>query len=233
MNATLVFALLRQRLTSPVRLLLVLAWFCLTLVTAAVMPMARFGPDDLVFVLILGAGMVGQDVSSGVLAGIFARPVRRAEYVTSRWLGVALGASALVLVECVLGFGVLALRGAGPGLGAMAAQTLGSIFRVFGLSAVLLFLSCCVNGLGDLALYAVAGLLFASLRSIGSHKSWSELERAGAEMLGFLGPRLDPGHLFGPEFSAFAVASYLSTITLCLALAIVLVNRKELSYAAG
>ena len=36
----------------------------------------------------IAAGTIGQDVSSGVLQLLFARPVRRSEYVLSRWIGI-------------------------------------------------------------------------------------------------------------------------------------------------
>jgi ABC-type Na+ efflux pump permease subunit len=232
-NATLILTLLRQRLRSPLRMILTFTFFSFPLLMAAGMPGAGLVPVDAVFVLILGAGMIGQDVSSGVLAGILARPVRRSEYVVSRWLGVALGASALVLVQVALGLAILELRGASPELAPLALKAAGSVLKVFGTSAVLLLLSCCVNGLGDLGLFLMGNLLAQGLKGAGAFKSWAWLERAGSELEGFLGAGLDPAQLSGAAFPAFALTSYLSTITLCVALAIVIVNRRELSYAAG
>jgi len=39
--------------------------------------------------------------------------------------------------------------------------------------------------------------------------------------------------LNGGDVPWFAIVSYLSTVTLCLAVAVVVMNRKELSYASG
>jgi ABC-type transport system involved in multi-copper enzyme maturation permease subunit len=233
MNTTLILSLLRQRLFSPGRAVLIATCFGFPLLIAAVMPGARFNPADLLFVLILGAGMVGQDVSSGVLSGILARPVRRAEYVVSRWVAVALGASALVFVQTGLAWIIVTMRGAGLESAAMGATAVGSVFTVIGVSAVLLLLSCCVNGMGDLAVFLVGSVFAKMIETVGSFKSWGWLTGLGTELNRFLSPQLDLTQLHGSTFSAFALASYLSTLTLCLALAIVLVNRKELSYAAG
>jgi hypothetical protein len=233
MNLTLMSALIRQRLFSPLRMVLVFTFFSFPVLLAAFMPGAGAQLSDFLFVLILGAGMVGQDVSSGVLPGLLARPVRRSEYVCSRWLGVAAAAAVLVLLQAGMIFALQALRGATPSLAAAASGAAGGVFKVFGLSAVLLLFSCCVNGLGDLGLYLLGTVAAQLCQGIGEMKSWAGVERTGSELLGLLGPKLDPGQLFGAGFSAFAIVSYFSTLTLCLALAIVVVNRKELSYAAG
>jgi hypothetical protein len=233
MNLTLIFALIRQRLFSPLRMVLVFTFFSFPLLVALGMPGAGSQLSDFLFVLVLGAGMVGQDVSSGVLPGLLARPVRRSEYAVSRWLAVAAAAAALVLLQAAMVFGIQVLRGATPALAAAATGAVEAVFKVFGLSAVLLLLSCCVNGLGDLGLYLLGTLAGQLLQGVGQLKSWVWMERAGSELSGLLGPKLELAQLAGAGFSAFAVVSYLSTLTLCLALAIVIMNRKELSYAAG
>jgi ABC-type transport system involved in multi-copper enzyme maturation permease subunit len=233
MNATLILALLRQRLSSPARVVLALTFFSFPLLIALAAPGDGLLRVDWLFALVLGGGMVGQDVSSGILSGIFARPIRRAEYALSRWAAVVLGASILVVLQTVVGLAILAMRGAEPDVSAMALKAVAAVLTVAGVSAVLLLFSCWVNGLGDLGIYLV-GYMFANLLGIvGWKASWSWLTRGGTELSKFLIPRLDPAQLFSTAFSAFDLASYLSTIVLCLALAIVLLNRKELSYAAG
>ena len=58
------------------------------------------------------------------------------------------------------------------------------------------------------------------------------LARAGVEIGRFVAPALDLNALFGGgQISWFDVVSYFSTVTLCVALAIVILNRRELSYA--
>ena len=90
MNATLLLSFWRQRFTSPIRLVLLAVAFGVPLLILVFMPSAGFTPlgDTTGLALIFAVGMIGQDLSSGVLQLLFARPVRRAEYVVSRWLGV-------------------------------------------------------------------------------------------------------------------------------------------------
>ena len=233
MNATLILVLLRQRWHSPVRLTLAIVFFIFPLLTCVLMPVRSFNPGSAYFVLVLGGGMVGQDVTSGVLSCVFARPLRRSAYALSRWLAVALGASVLVVAQAVAALAILVLRGAGPDVADMGMRTAGAVLAMFGISAVLLLFSSLLNGLGDLALYAVGYVAEQIFTNVGSALSWAWLERAGDELSGFLAPRLDVAQLSGTGFSAFALISYVSTVVLCLALSIVLLNRKELTYAAG
>ncbi|HVP39334.1 MAG TPA: hypothetical protein VMS93_09150 [Candidatus Saccharimonadales bacterium] len=234
MNLTLIRALLLQRMLSPVRICLVVAFFLFPLMLAAFEADARMANMDYVFVLILGAGMVGQDVTSGVLQGLLARPVRRSEYLVSRWLAVALGSAFLTLLLAALGYLIAAARGNAADLGPVAVRACEGVLTDFGVAAVLAFFSSWMNGLGDLAVFLMASLGAQLCEGIGSIKpAWEWVARVGREFDGCLSPRLDLTQALGPGVSAFAVVSYFSTVTLCLALAIVILNRRELSYASG
>ncbi|MFB3907330.1 MAG: hypothetical protein ACE15D_02905 [Candidatus Eisenbacteria bacterium] len=233
MNGTLITAFLRQRLHSRVRMALAIFFFATKPLIAAIAPRIGFDPFDWAFALIVGAGMIGQDVASGVLAGILARPVRRSEYVLSRGAATAIGAGLLCLAHCAAGFAALALRGAPVDLAMAASRTAAALFTVIGASAVLLFFSSAMNALGDLAVYLIAFLLTQVVQTVGSMQSIGWLQRTGLELGGFVQPILYPAQIAGPAASPFAVVSYLSTITLCIVLAILLTNRKELSYAAS
>ena len=60
------------------------------------------------------------------------------------------------------------------------------------------------------------------------------LTRVGTELVGFMFPKPDLALLVSASpLPLFPIASYLSTVALCLALAMVVMNRKELSYASG
>jgi hypothetical protein len=68
----------------------------------------------------------------------------------------------------------------------------------------------------------------------GQVKRWLWLDRMGAEISGALTPTIDLARLVtATPMPWFPIVSYASTVVLCLALAIVVVNRKELSYASG
>ncbi len=236
MIGTIAGTLVRQRLTSPMRLVLALTLigfgvlnvlFTGSLVTLAAGQMG-------VFAFVMAAGAIGQDVSSGVLTLAFARPLRRAEYVVGRWLGASGLAVACVVLQVLAGAMASALRHGDPTPMLVVVKLLEGALAVAGTSAVLVMFSSLVPGLGDLGLLLVASLAALVSQTAGAAARLAWLARAGQELSGFLGPTVDLGVLLGAgSVSWFGVVSYLSTLAICLAAAIVAVNRKELSYAAG
>ncbi len=236
MNLTLVTTLWRQRLSSPVRIAIVAMLTGMPLLGVAFMPGAGLailgGSQGLI--LALGAGMIGQDVSSGVLQLLCARPVRRPEYVVSRWLGVAFAGSAISLLQLGIACGLMAARGASPSPQDALMFGAGRIFESFGIAAVLAFCSSLIGGFGDLGIYLMANLGAGAIQMAGSVKRWVWVERMGAEILGALTPTIDLQRLISASpMPWYAILAYASTVVLCLALAIVVVNRRELSYASG
>jgi ABC-type transport system involved in multi-copper enzyme maturation permease subunit len=229
-------AFVRQRLSSPMRLLLATAFF-----GVGVAPVLLTASLDLLsastmnlFAFLFAAGAIGQDVSSGVLTLAFARPVRRREYVIARWLGAGVLATFCVLLQVLAAAGAVMLRHGDLTANLLALKFLGGMLGVFGLSAVILMFSSLVPGLGDLGLYLLAMIIQAVTSGVGYGKQIGWLTRVGEEMERFLGAALDPSPWLGRgTVSWFAITSYLSTITICLVVAIWAVNRKELSYASG
>lgn len=233
---TIALTLVRQRLASPMRVVLAITLFGFgvlsvlftgSLDTLVKSEMGAFG-------LVFAAGLIGQEVSSGVLTLVFARPVRRAEYVLGRWLGACALGSALVLLEVLVAAGALLMRHGEPTLPMVASKVLEGVLAVIGSSTVLLMFSSLVAGLGDLALLLLGSLVSVVLSTAGMHSHSTWLSRAGAELQGFLSASIDPAPLFGVgAISWFEVTSYLSTLSICLVVAIWAVNRRELSYASG
>ena len=79
MNPTLITTFWRQRLSSPVRLVILFFMMTTPLLMLTAMPqmgLAALG-EALPIGMLFAAGMIGQDVGSGVLQLVFARPVRR------------------------------------------------------------------------------------------------------------------------------------------------------------
>lgn len=234
MNPTLIAAFWRQRLTSPIRLVLLGLFFGMPVLAAT---LARNGlaflGDSNALVMIFAAGMIGQDLSSGVLQLLFARPVRRWEYVFSRWMAVGLAAATVGLLQVLAATALLAARGAAPDAGDVGLFAAHRVLECFGLAAVFALLSSLVGGFGDLGLYLVGTLVGAIAQMVAQFQGSAVLARAASEWMGFLTPRLDLTQLAGASpLPLFPIASYLSTITLALLLAVLLVNRKELSYAS-
>ncbi len=236
MNATLITTFWRQRLNSPMRLMLALVFFGFGLLPVMLTgSIAMLGKNTMgVFAFVFAAGLIGQDVSSGVLTLAFARPLRRWEYVLSRWLAAGSLATAVCVLQVVAGAAVSLARHGDVTAALMAAKMLDGALVVFGLSAVLLMFSSLAPGLGDLGLYLLAFLAASVMTNVGAAKRIGWLTRAGEECQRFIDGSLDPAPFFGHgEVSWFAIASYLSTLAICLVVAIWAVNRKELSYAAG
>jgi ABC-type transport system involved in multi-copper enzyme maturation permease subunit len=237
-NRELIVAFLRQRLASVMRVsLLALNFFFPVLIFLFIpgSPISLLAQNAMNFALILSAGMIGQDVSAGVLQLVFARPVRRSEYVFSRWGAAGLGAAAMMILQVATVAAIAALRGHPQPLGDLGTFTAEALLHAIGVVSVMALLSALAPGLADLALLLIAMFSGTVLSTVGQvvHNG-QYLVRTGEEIGRFASPELALAPLFhGDAVSWFAIASYLSTVTLCLALAIVVVNRKELSYASG
>jgi len=235
-HPTLIVALLRQRAASPVRVALLSFMFFVPLLIVAGAPGLGLGVlgNGYGVVIVIAAGMIGQDVSSGVLQLLLARPVRRDTYVLSRWLGAALGSFGVIVVQAGLCALILWSRGLPPDARDIALLLGDNLLLALGLSAVLALCSSLMGGLGDLAILFLATLAAKLMESAGQLAQSPILSRVGTELENVCIPQV---HLYefmspsGPPW--FTIVSYVSTVVLCLALAIVFVNRKELSYAAA
>lgn len=236
MSLTLVLAALRQRFTSPIRLVLLLLLGWMPMLQVLLAPRVGFAAlgDCYFLALTLAAGMIGQDLSSGTLQLLLARPVTRAQYVFSRWGAIAAGSVLVVVLQTLCVAAIVLVRGA-PVPWDQAALYLGnSVLLASGVAAVMALLSSLASGIADLGLLLLVFLTAQVLEKVGMFKSWGWLERGAGELLRALKPGLDLAALVhgGPAVWP-AVAAYLSTVTLCLALAVLVMNRRELSYASS
>lgn len=236
MSPALVVAFLRQRLTSPLRLVMLGFSFLSPLgLVAVTKQIGTLEGSPLWFAFILAAGAIGQEVSSGVLTLTFARPVTRQSYVFSRWAGAGGFAAALGLAQIATGLMAIAARGGPlPGGPDLAALALECVLVSFTGAAVMVMLSSLFNGLGDVGVWAIATTVSTVVGGIASMKNWAALARATQELQLTLMPSLHAGWLFGVgDPQPYALVTTLSTLTASLAVAVWVVNRKELSYAAG
>jgi ABC-type transport system involved in multi-copper enzyme maturation permease subunit len=186
------------------------------------------------FGLVIGAGIIGQDLSAGVLQLMFARPVTRMSYVVSRWLGCMGLAVALTVIQVLSGWLLLQVRGmpaeAGTALAFGATQVLAAI----GIVSVLTLFSSLIGGFGDLGLYLLATILGGVMSAGGQIAGAAWARHTGEEIGRFLAPAPDIGRMIqATSPSWFEITSFVSTIVLCLAVAVWLINRRELSYASS
>lgn len=234
MNPTLVVAFLRQRFTSPMRLGLLVLMTLFPLAGVAIMgQLSLLGGIAGPLALILAAGAIGQDVSSGTLQLLLVRPVTRARYLASRWLASVFGAVGLTVFMLLLGTLALMLRGTPPAASELVRMVLEASAAAAGSAAIMVMFSALAGGLGDVGLYVGSIVVLQMVAILGQFKHWPWLERACTELQGTLSPQLSfvwlTQHL--PP-SWFALTAWASSITLALAIGIARLNRRELSYAA-
>lgn len=235
MNATLLRAFLLQRFTSPMRLALTSLFTFFPLVGVALSgQLSLLGGIAAPLAILYAAGAIGQDVSSGTLQLLLVRPVTRPSYVLNRWLGAMLAALGVVFLTLLFAVLVMFLRGTPPAALELTRMALEFVTTIAGHTAVMVMLSSLVGGVGDLALYVGSLFVAQMLVVLATWKQWTWLMRACNEVQGVLGAKMSWAWLgAGLAPSAFEMVSWASTITLALAVAIAVVNRKELSYASG
>jgi ABC-type transport system involved in multi-copper enzyme maturation permease subunit len=234
-NATLLLGLWRQRLVSPIRVVILslLVLFPATLVSVIRgLGLSALG-DGYPLAMVFAVGMIGQDVSSGVLQLILARPVRRSAYVLSRWLAVALGGSLVSVLQIALGWALMASHGSAPDARTVAEFALGREIQIFGVAATMALFSSLIGGVGDLAIYALATITGGVVGMIGQLQHAAVMSWIGQEVGALVSPRIELAQVMAGSPSWFAIATYASNLSLCLVLAILVMNRKELSYASS
>jgi ABC-type transport system involved in multi-copper enzyme maturation permease subunit len=219
-NGTLIAAFLRQRLTSPMRVGLMLLITMFPLGAAIVMnSLAALGAMGGPLALILAAGAIGQDVSSGTLQLLLVRPVSRPSVLVHRWLAAVIGAVGITLATLALGTLALFARGTHPDALDLVRMVLENACAAAGSAAVMVMLSTLVGGLGDVGLFAAALVFTQLLVGLGMLEHWDVLIRVCTEVQGVLSPQLSwewMTHHMPPSW--FPITSWAST---------------ELSYAAG
>lgn len=235
MNATLILTFWRQRLMSPFRMAFLLFIVGFPMVVTLVVPQTGFAAAGKVtgIALVFVIGLIGQDMSSGVLQLLFARPVRRWEYVTSRWFAAGSLAALVGVAQVVVVALLMTLRGAAPGAGETLALIGERALDALGLAAVFVLLSSLVNGVGDIALWIAGQALLAISGMVVQTRGWMTTGRVLGELQAAFNPSIPIGQILNGLAPWAPVCAYLSVIAVCLTLAVMLVNRRELSYASS
>jgi ABC-type transport system involved in multi-copper enzyme maturation permease subunit len=222
----LVVATWRERLSRPVP---VAVCILICFATSGLALTSTHGLEDptLTLALILGAGTIGREVSSGVLALLLTRPVVRTTYLLAKWTAVAAAVAALACLTLVAQTILLRSHGIDISGSELWVAAFSSASSAFGLTAVLLLFSVFLPGAADIGLWIalnLVGFLVQRVLPMRLHTEWRN----------FLQPTLGWTSTFGATpISWFSVFSYASTVTLCLSLAALTLNRKEISYASG
>jgi len=204
-------------------------------------------------VAVLGAGIIGQNVASGILSVLFARPMRRYNYVLTRWLALSVASSALCMI--LLGTEQIAGMAAFPGIVPdfnTFSQAVARISMCFGLSATFIMFSALLPNAVDICAWIMLSCVSNIIVEIAHYEPFllsqvycNELSRKLAEFAvpvckelaipvqSMALPYIDLTYLtHTASISWYAVFTYLSNISLCLLIAIAVMNRKEVSYAS-
>jgi ABC-type transport system involved in multi-copper enzyme maturation permease subunit len=234
-NITLIRAFWLERFTSPVRLLLVFMTLGLSLLitffhTPVELPTWEW---TMYFTLILGAGIIGRDLSTGVLQLILARPVRRVEYVFSRWAALGTAALGLTLIGWIIAL-PFSVSGGNLTIPKVLVLLTEHLLTAYGLAAVITAFSALVAGFGDLALWLAGLMISFSIGAFGTFAKQSWARRLAGELIETLIPHFSIDRLSADgSFHYTPIIAWFSTVFLSLLLATVAMNRKELSYATA
>jgi ABC-type transport system involved in multi-copper enzyme maturation permease subunit len=222
----LVVATWRERLSRPIALIVCLL-ICVAMTGSAVTVNHALQDPTLPLGLILAAGSVGRDVSSGVLALLLTRPLVRTTYLLAKWTAVSTAVAGLACLTLVAQAMLLRARGVDISLGELWRGAFASATAAAGLISVLVLFSVLISGVGDIAIWVALNLIgFVGQRILPL--------RVTSEWRSLLEPKLGWDSTFAARpISWFGLTSYLSTVTLCLCLAALALNRKEISYASG
>jgi ABC-type transport system involved in multi-copper enzyme maturation permease subunit len=231
-NRTIIIATFDRWLASPSRLALIFVLGAFPVLASFTGSGGRIATGSTtLLVIVLGAGIIGRDASAGVLPVLFARPVPRAHYVSSRWAALGFAGTAVAFVQILLA-GAGALHSGGPTAADWALQFPRHLFTAFGVAAVLVLFSSLLNGFGDLGIYFSLLMIRVFLGTLAGVAGNRFLNAVAREISRFLAPGLDLHAVRVGGTGWFEVVSYFSTVTLALALAVIAMNRKEISYAS-
>jgi hypothetical protein len=229
---------LRQKTRSPwtVGALGVMAF------AAAIQSAGSSGESNLdigyIAVLVLAAGCVSRDVSSGSLQMILCRPVRRSDYLFGRYAGILAAYGALLVVSGGLALALsrafLPLAGITPrpiGLDLLATAMAGAFLAGAGMAATILFLATFLPGYGDVLGFVLLVPLF-SLPDLASRilkAPW--LATAGEVLRKNLIPTVDwTAVLRGDQPVGEACGRWVFAAVAYLVLAVVVFSRREFTY---
>jgi ABC-type transport system involved in multi-copper enzyme maturation permease subunit len=228
---------LRQKVGSPGTMI---ALGLLALFSALPLNANRgFGPSVALAVLLLAAGSVSRDVSSGAIQMILSRPLKRSEYLFGRYFGTLLAYASFLIAAVAVAFllGRLFLSASplaeGPPFSWPAAgrEAVAEFFAGALLAAIVLFFSTFLRGWGDVLALVLATILLGSMQALGSALNRPALVKAGRIAVENLHPTPDWSHVIaGHDIVSGPTSQYFLALASYLALATLVFNRREFSY---
>lgn len=192
------------------------------------------GTASLVLAWCVACGdLVSSDRRSSLLPVIFARPVARCHYVLCTWLGASLGCFALAATHVVAAelHVVLVLHERGLSPAHLAVSLVRCAAGAIGFAALYVLLGALSGRSPAFALHVACVLSLALVGHVDAD-TWPLTCRALDEWKRLMAPALDGEALTGGvRLSWFELTSWASSVAAFLSLAILAVERTDLTYS--
>ncbi|MBS1953557.1 MAG: ABC transporter permease subunit [Cyanobacteria bacterium SZAS-4] len=185
------------------------------------------------FVMVIGAGIVGQDITDGVLPLILSRPIKRYQYLISKWMAVATLALSMGLADT--SFHLLLSYG-------FAAQALQNFQLLWipqtfisaaGCTAVMMLLSCLLPGAADVGILLLTFAVYFVMMMLQHGAHVPGMEDIGTQLLSIAFPSFDLTEITAPRsLLSIDVGRYVAVVFVSLLGSVIVLNQKELSYGS-
>lgn len=200
------------------------------------------------FIFALGTGIIGKDISSGVLSTLFSRPLARTKYVIAKWVALSVATSAIAVLLALCEQSILSVTYFQLPDVNLFTTIAERISLCFGLSATMVGLSTLFAGNKNMVVWcvlfggmwillqlaaALPTMYFGSYFSLAWMASFTPFMKAVAEFTTSLClPWLDMSLVANTLIpSAATIFGYSFTVLFMLTIAIWRMNNLEVSYA--
>ncbi|QQR57452.1 MAG: hypothetical protein IPG59_21130 [Candidatus Melainabacteria bacterium] len=200
------------------------------------------------FIFALGTGIIGKDISSGVLSTVFSRPLARTKYVMAKWLALSVATSAIAIALALCEQAVVSVTFLNMPDVNLCSTIAERISLCFGLSATMVGLSSLFAGNKNMVVWCVLfggmfvltqlaqslpSMYFGSYFSLAWMAQFTPIVKAIGEFTTSIClPWLDMTMVANALIpSAATILGYSFTVFLMLTIAIWRMNNLEVSYA--
>ncbi|MCA9813499.1 MAG: hypothetical protein H6677_15110 [Candidatus Obscuribacterales bacterium] len=239
MNNAIFQFTIKQFLARPVRIVLVVLFFlfplafdCISIFSPFFEGLPRMSSTDSAynFAFIIAAGIIGSDVSDGILPLTFSRPLKRIEYILCKWLAVSSMVTILAILNDLIHWMILSKGSLEMLQSVEPCIFLNTVTAALGSTAIIMLFSSLVPGIADIGIILLIGLIAIITSLINHYWKVAWAINVAAVLLSILFPHVDLRTLNGNYEVIEAFGMYLSIVFTALFLATYFVNRKELSY---
>jgi ABC-type transport system involved in multi-copper enzyme maturation permease subunit len=232
MNFDVFVATLRERLSNPIRVaaLLGLALFPIPIALVDPRPNSSISFFHPLLAVTLASGILGLDISSGVLALVFTRPIKRRVYALSKWATLSAIAAVLSAAQLLAVVLILRVRHGSFDADALGPRLVERVLVAAGTSAVLLLLSALGSGLSDLAVWGLGSVAAQTCRTIGFVNGDDFWIRFGDGLQFVLAPGWGMAPISSPAVSLSGLLVAALITAAALGFAVWVLERREITY---